>query len=157
MILFFKKVAVVSESLHPAFDSPSAVALLISVSRPSAASLRTAVLVILKSSSFCVCVQNRPSVITCAPANNRNCNLSHCPVSHNGCSSLPNNYRKINSEFLLCTHCPVEKKPKKKTTALMLLNDQQNQRSDSAVFFFKRCFMHCNDQVIAAEVHIGKK
>uniref|UniRef100_A0A3Q1EZW2 Vestigial-like family member 4b n=1 Tax=Acanthochromis polyacanthus TaxID=80966 RepID=A0A3Q1EZW2_9TELE len=42
--------------------------------------------------------QNRPSVITCAPANNRNCNLSHCPVSHNGCSNLTNNYRRINSE-----------------------------------------------------------
>ncbi|GLD75046.1 transcription cofactor vestigial-like protein 4 isoform X1 [Lates japonicus] len=41
--------------------------------------------------------QNRPSVITCAPANNRNCNLSHCPVSHNGCSSLTNNYRRINT------------------------------------------------------------
>ncbi|XP_058487522.1 transcription cofactor vestigial-like protein 4b isoform X1 [Solea solea] len=41
--------------------------------------------------------QNRPSVITCAPANNRNCNLSHCPVSHNGCSSLSNNYRRINT------------------------------------------------------------
>ncbi|XP_067098985.1 LOW QUALITY PROTEIN: transcription cofactor vestigial-like protein 4b [Osmerus mordax] len=39
--------------------------------------------------------QNRPSVITCAPANKRNCNLSHCPVSHNGCSSsLPPNYRR---------------------------------------------------------------
>ncbi|KAF5908756.1 transcription cofactor vestigial-like protein 4 isoform X2, partial [Clarias magur] len=36
--------------------------------------------------------QNRPSVITCAPANNRNCNLSHCTVSHNGCS--PSNYRR---------------------------------------------------------------
>ncbi|KAJ4927407.1 hypothetical protein JOQ06_015138 [Pogonophryne albipinna] len=36
--------------------------------------------------------QNRPSVITCAPANNRNCNLSH-----NGCSSLANNYRRINT------------------------------------------------------------
>lgn len=41
--------------------------------------------------------QNRPSVITCAPANNRNCNLSHCPVSHNGCSNLSNNYRRINT------------------------------------------------------------
>uniref|UniRef100_A0A3Q3J5R0 Vestigial-like family member 4b n=1 Tax=Monopterus albus TaxID=43700 RepID=A0A3Q3J5R0_MONAL len=40
--------------------------------------------------------QNRPSVITCAPASN--CNLSHCPVSHNGCSSLTNNYRRNNSE-----------------------------------------------------------
>uniref|UniRef100_A0A8C6UH66 Vestigial-like family member 4b n=1 Tax=Neogobius melanostomus TaxID=47308 RepID=A0A8C6UH66_9GOBI len=41
--------------------------------------------------------QNRPSVITCAPANNRNCNLSHCPVSHNGCSNLSNNYRRIHT------------------------------------------------------------
>lgn len=39
-----------------------------------------------------LCMQNRPSVITCAPANNRNCNLSHCTVSHNGCS--PSNYRR---------------------------------------------------------------
>lgn len=39
-----------------------------------------------------LCMQNRPSVITCAPANNRNCNLSHCTVSHNGC--LPSNYRR---------------------------------------------------------------
>ncbi|XP_029011325.1 transcription cofactor vestigial-like protein 4 [Betta splendens] len=31
--------------------------------------------------------QNRPSVITCAPANNRNCSLSHCHM--NGCSSSP--------------------------------------------------------------------
>ncbi|XP_026163452.1 transcription cofactor vestigial-like protein 4b isoform X2 [Mastacembelus armatus] len=43
--------------------------------------------------------QNRPSVITCAPANNRNCNLSHCPVSHNGCSNLANNYRRINTNI----------------------------------------------------------
>ncbi|KAM9408822.1 transcription cofactor vestigial-like protein 4b isoform 1-T1 [Pholidichthys leucotaenia] len=41
--------------------------------------------------------QNRPSVITCAPANNRNCNLSHCTVSHNGCSNFTNNYRRINT------------------------------------------------------------
>uniref|UniRef100_A0A3Q2Z6T4 Vestigial-like family member 4b n=1 Tax=Hippocampus comes TaxID=109280 RepID=A0A3Q2Z6T4_HIPCM len=41
--------------------------------------------------------QNRPSVITCAPANNRNCNLSHCPLSHNGCSSLTNNYRRVHT------------------------------------------------------------
>ncbi|XP_076124683.1 transcription cofactor vestigial-like protein 4b isoform X1 [Alosa pseudoharengus] len=42
--------------------------------------------------------QNRPSVITCAPANNRNCNLSHCTVSHNGCSSgLASNYRRPSS------------------------------------------------------------
>ncbi|XP_077458077.1 transcription cofactor vestigial-like protein 4b isoform X1 [Stigmatopora argus] len=43
--------------------------------------------------------QNRPSVITCAPANNRNCNLSHCPLSHNGCSSLTNNYRRVPSNI----------------------------------------------------------
>ncbi|XP_019214862.1 transcription cofactor vestigial-like protein 4b isoform X4 [Oreochromis niloticus] len=41
--------------------------------------------------------QNRPSVITCAPANNRNCNLSHCTVSHNGCSNFTNNYRRSNT------------------------------------------------------------
>ncbi|CAG07061.1 unnamed protein product [Tetraodon nigroviridis] len=41
--------------------------------------------------------QNRPSVITCAPANNRNCNLSHCPVSHNSCSSLGSSYRRMNT------------------------------------------------------------
>ncbi|XP_013859565.1 transcription cofactor vestigial-like protein 4b isoform X2 [Austrofundulus limnaeus] len=41
--------------------------------------------------------QNRPSVITCAAANNRNCNLSQCPVSHSGCSNLTNNYRRINT------------------------------------------------------------
>ncbi|KAM8829412.1 transcription cofactor vestigial-like protein 4 [Synchiropus splendidus] len=31
--------------------------------------------------------QNRPSVIICAPASNRNCNLSHCHM--NGCSPSP--------------------------------------------------------------------
>ncbi|XP_063072145.1 transcription cofactor vestigial-like protein 4b isoform X2 [Engraulis encrasicolus] len=42
--------------------------------------------------------QNRPSVITCAPANNRNCNLSHCTVSHNGCSNaLNSSYRRPSS------------------------------------------------------------
>lgn len=48
-----------------------------------------------------LCVQNRPSVITCAPANNRNCNLTHCTVSHNGCSpSLTSNYRRpSNCEY----------------------------------------------------------
>ncbi|XP_018593044.2 transcription cofactor vestigial-like protein 4 isoform X2 [Scleropages formosus] len=35
--------------------------------------------------------QNRPSVITCASASNRNCNLSHCHMSHGSCSS---SYRK---------------------------------------------------------------
>ncbi|KAI4895488.1 hypothetical protein NFI96_016438 [Prochilodus magdalenae] len=47
--------------------------------------------------------QNRPSVITCAPANNRNCNLSHCTVSHNGCSpTLPSNYRRPSNSK--CPH-----------------------------------------------------
>ncbi|KAM8931028.1 transcription cofactor vestigial-like protein 4 isoform 2-T2 [Pelodytes ibericus] len=40
--------------------------------------------------------QNRPSVITCAPASNRNCNLSHCPVAHSGCASaVPANFRRL--------------------------------------------------------------
>lgn len=39
--------------------------------------------------------QNRPSVITCAPASNRNCNLSHCHM--NGCSpSPPADQKKTN-------------------------------------------------------------
>ncbi|XP_063319716.1 transcription cofactor vestigial-like protein 4 [Pelmatolapia mariae] len=39
--------------------------------------------------------QNRPSVITCAPASNRNCNLSHCHM--NGCTpSPPADPRKAN-------------------------------------------------------------
>ncbi|XP_023655455.1 transcription cofactor vestigial-like protein 4b isoform X2 [Paramormyrops kingsleyae] len=44
--------------------------------------------------------QNRPSVITCASANNRNCNLSHCPATHTSCSSsmLLNYRRPPNSE-----------------------------------------------------------
>ncbi|KAL6464783.1 hypothetical protein MHYP_G00271000 [Metynnis hypsauchen] len=47
--------------------------------------------------------QNRPSVITCAPANNRNCNLSHCTVSHNGCSpNLPLNYRRPSNTNTAC-------------------------------------------------------
>lgn len=47
--------------------------------------------------------QNRPSVITCASANNRNCNLSHCPASHTSCSSsmLLNYRRPPNSESQL--------------------------------------------------------
>lgn len=47
--------------------------------------------------------QNRPSVITCAPANNRNCNLSHCTVSHNGCSpSQASNYRRSSNSNTVC-------------------------------------------------------
>lgn len=42
-------------------------------------------------------LQNRPSVITCAPASNRNCNLSLCHM--NGCSpSPPADQRKTNGE-----------------------------------------------------------
>ncbi|XP_013866013.1 transcription cofactor vestigial-like protein 4 [Austrofundulus limnaeus] len=40
--------------------------------------------------------QNRPSVITCAPASNRNCNLSHCHM--NGCAPAPPaDQRKTNA------------------------------------------------------------
>lgn len=40
--------------------------------------------------------QNRPSVITCAPPSNRNCNLSHCHMS--SCSpSPPDDQRKANA------------------------------------------------------------
>ncbi|XP_016104806.1 transcription cofactor vestigial-like protein 4b isoform X3 [Sinocyclocheilus grahami] len=47
--------------------------------------------------------QNRPSVITCAPANNRNCNLTHCTVSHNGCSaSLTSSYRRASNSNTAC-------------------------------------------------------
>ncbi|XP_041747795.1 transcription cofactor vestigial-like protein 4b [Coregonus clupeaformis] len=55
--------------------------------------------------------QNRPSVITCAPANNRNCNLSQCPVSHNGCSSnLPSNYsrRPASNSNTVCVDPVIE-------------------------------------------------
>ncbi|MEQ2258229.1 hypothetical protein XENORESO_012212 [Xenotaenia resolanae] len=41
--------------------------------------------------------QNRPSVITCAPASNRNCNLSHCHM--NGCPPTPpDDQRKTNAK-----------------------------------------------------------
>ncbi|XP_007500299.1 transcription cofactor vestigial-like protein 4 isoform X3 [Monodelphis domestica] len=47
--------------------------------------------------------QNRPSVITCASASNRNCNLSHCPIAHSGCvSSTPANYRRPPSTTTAC-------------------------------------------------------
>nr|XP_020658214.1 transcription cofactor vestigial-like protein 4 isoform X4 [Pogona vitticeps] len=47
--------------------------------------------------------QNRPSVITCAPASNRNCNLSHCPVAHSGCgAAMPNSYRRPSSTPTAC-------------------------------------------------------
>ncbi|XP_027719486.1 transcription cofactor vestigial-like protein 4 isoform X1 [Vombatus ursinus] len=47
--------------------------------------------------------QNRPSVITCASASNRNCNLSHCPIAHSGCvSSTSANYRRPPSTATTC-------------------------------------------------------
>ncbi|NXY61730.1 VGLL4 protein, partial [Callaeas wilsoni] len=44
--------------------------------------------------------QNRPSVITCASANNRNCNLSHCPIAHSACSGAA--YRRPSSSTAAC-------------------------------------------------------
>ncbi|NXB81535.1 VGLL4 protein, partial [Donacobius atricapilla] len=44
--------------------------------------------------------QNRPSVITCASASNRNCNLSHCPVAHSACSGAA--YRRPSSSSAAC-------------------------------------------------------
>lgn len=41
--------------------------------------------------------QNRPSVITCASASARNCNLSHCPIAHSGCVAGPASYRRAPS------------------------------------------------------------
>ncbi|KAM5148767.1 transcription cofactor vestigial-like protein 4 isoform 2-T2 [Mantella aurantiaca] len=47
--------------------------------------------------------QNRPSVITCAPASNRNCNLTHCPIAHSGCvSAMPANYRRPSNTTTAC-------------------------------------------------------
>ncbi|XP_020785438.1 transcription cofactor vestigial-like protein 4 [Boleophthalmus pectinirostris] len=40
--------------------------------------------------------QNRPSVIICAPASNRNCNLSHCHM--NGSSSQESDQKKANAQ-----------------------------------------------------------
>lgn len=52
--------------------------------------------VLLLSVPLCLCaLQNRPSVITCASANNRNCNLSHCPIAHSACSGAA--YRRPSS------------------------------------------------------------
>ncbi|KFU86070.1 Transcription cofactor vestigial-like 4 [Chaetura pelagica] len=41
--------------------------------------------------------QNRPSVITCASASSRNCNLSHCPIAHSGCAAGPAYMRPANT------------------------------------------------------------
>ncbi|XP_061650550.1 transcription cofactor vestigial-like protein 4 isoform X1 [Phyllopteryx taeniolatus] len=44
--------------------------------------------------------QNRPSVITCAPASNRNCKLSHCHM--NGCSLSPTSDEKKSNANTVC-------------------------------------------------------
>ncbi|XP_012866028.1 PREDICTED: transcription cofactor vestigial-like protein 4 isoform X1 [Dipodomys ordii] len=47
--------------------------------------------------------QNRPSVITCASAGARNCNLSHCPIAHSGCATPgPASYRRPPSAAASC-------------------------------------------------------
>lgn len=46
--------------------------------------------------------QNRPSVITCASASTRNCNLSHCPIAHSGCAAGTANYRRVPTCKCLC-------------------------------------------------------
>uniref|UniRef100_A0A8D1US82 Vestigial like family member 4 n=1 Tax=Sus scrofa TaxID=9823 RepID=A0A8D1US82_PIG len=46
--------------------------------------------------------QNRPSVITCASASTRNCNLSHCPVAHSGCAASPATFRRASSSATTC-------------------------------------------------------
>ncbi|KAM9076276.1 transcription cofactor vestigial-like protein 4 isoform 4-T6 [Megaptera novaeangliae] len=46
--------------------------------------------------------QNRPSVITCASASARNCNLSHCPIAHSGCAAGPASYRRAPSSATTC-------------------------------------------------------
>ncbi|NP_001398529.1 transcription cofactor vestigial-like protein 4 isoform 3 precursor [Mus musculus] len=47
--------------------------------------------------------QNRPSVITCASAGARNCNLSHCPIAHSGCSAPGSaSYRRPPSATATC-------------------------------------------------------
>nr|XP_008535823.1 PREDICTED: transcription cofactor vestigial-like protein 4 [Equus przewalskii] len=47
--------------------------------------------------------QNRPSVITCASASARNCNLSHCPIAHSGCVAAgPASYRRAPSSTTTC-------------------------------------------------------
>lgn len=45
--------------------------------------------------------QNRPSVITCAPASHRNCNV--CPGVHSGCvSPMPASYRRLSNSTIAC-------------------------------------------------------
>lgn len=46
--------------------------------------------------------QNRPSVITCASASTRNCNLSHCPIAHSGCAAGPASYRRVPTSTTTC-------------------------------------------------------
>ncbi|XP_030625613.1 transcription cofactor vestigial-like protein 4 [Chanos chanos] len=46
--------------------------------------------------------QNRPSVITCAPASNRTCNLSNCHMSPSGCSTSNANARSKTNANSVC-------------------------------------------------------
>ncbi|KAL7865078.1 hypothetical protein AOLI_G00164980 [Acnodon oligacanthus] len=56
--------------------------------------------------------QNRPSVITCAPASNRTCNLSNCHMSPNSCSSGVTNVKsKTNEEHFRRSLGKIYKEP----------------------------------------------
>ncbi|GAA6087674.1 transcription cofactor vestigial-like protein 4 [Tachysurus ichikawai] len=46
--------------------------------------------------------QNRPSVITCAPASNRSCSLSNCHMSPNGFSSAVSNVKSTANANAVC-------------------------------------------------------
>ncbi|KAL6483145.1 hypothetical protein MHYP_G00080170 [Metynnis hypsauchen] len=46
--------------------------------------------------------QNRPSVITCAPASNRTCNLSNCHMSPNSCNSGVTNVKSKTNANTVC-------------------------------------------------------
>ncbi|KAF4077822.1 hypothetical protein AMELA_G00192470 [Ameiurus melas] len=46
--------------------------------------------------------QNRPSVITCAPASNRTCSLSNCHMSPHGFSSTENNIKSKTNANTVC-------------------------------------------------------
>ncbi|XP_007236372.1 transcription cofactor vestigial-like protein 4 isoform X2 [Astyanax mexicanus] len=56
--------------------------------------------------------QNRPSVITCAPASNRTCNLSNCHMSPNTCNSGVTNMKsKPNEEHFRRSLGDIYKEP----------------------------------------------
>lgn len=94
---------------------------------------------------LCSCpLQNRPSVITCASANNRNCNLSHCPIAHSACSGAA--YRRPSS----CKCHPQTALPGLPTltgtkgaqqwTPLRLLHSRTWCRTRGREVFFLLCF-----------------